>query len=56
MPHYAALLVAGKVTAKVHNYTVIDLVAGEHLPDSDGSGGILRIIEGWNGLTRHGRA
>jgi transposase len=27
MPHYAALLVAAKVTAKVHHYTVIDLVA-----------------------------
>jgi len=26
MPHYAALLVAAKVTAKVHHYTVIDLV------------------------------
>src|SRR5437667_7058203 len=25
MPHYAALLVAAKVTAKVHHYTVIDL-------------------------------
>src|SRR5260370_17109597 len=25
MPHYAALLVATKVTAKVHHYTVIDL-------------------------------
>jgi len=25
MPHYAALLVAGKVTAKIHHYTVIDL-------------------------------
>jgi hypothetical protein len=28
MPHYAALLVAAKVTAKVHRYTVIDLVLG----------------------------
>jgi hypothetical protein len=25
MPHYAALLVAAKVTAKVHHYTVINL-------------------------------
>jgi hypothetical protein len=34
MPHYAALLVAGKVTAKVHHYTVIDL-ATKYRPPID---------------------
>jgi hypothetical protein len=44
MPHYAPLLVAAKVTAKVHHYTVIDLP--ERLPQAsifNYKGGITQL-------------
>src|SRR5712672_900285 len=57
MPHYAALLVAGKVTAKVHHYTVIDLVgSGQSIAAASRTLGLVeQTLFNWVKAHREGR-